>query len=71
MDVGGERDISFQSYDKYPAMMPVDCGHDIVMLMAGKLSGGAGPSSVDGLALGKWLLDYRRSSRLLCKKLSE
>ena len=70
-DVGGEGDLSFPEYEECPAMMPVDCGQDIVMVMAGKLSGGAGPSSVDGLALGKWLLDYGRASQALREEMAE
>ena len=70
-DVEGEGDLSFKSYDKCPAIMPVDCGQDIVMVMAGNLSGDAGPSSVDKLALIKWLLDYGRESQALRKEMAE
>ena len=49
----------------------MDCGQDIVLVMTGKLSGGAGPSGVDGLVIGKWFLDYRRASQVLHEELAE
>ena len=45
--------LSFESYDDVPAEMMVDCDQEIVQGVAGKLRGGAGPSPVDGLTLGK------------------
>ena len=37
---------------------PLDCDQETVQEVGNKLSGGAGPSGVDGLALKHWLLRY-------------
>ena len=40
----------------------MDCDQDILQVAAGKLSGGAGPNSVDGIALKRYLLNYKEHS---------
>ena len=50
--------------------MMVNCDQEIVQGVAGKLRGGAGPSPVDGLTLGEWLLDYRTNPQALCEEMA-
>ena len=62
--------LSFESYDDVPAEMMVDCDQEIVQGVTGKLRGGAGPSPVDGLTLGKWLLNYGTASQALREEMA-
>ena len=42
---------SFEDYPMPREGVPLDCDQSILQVVAGKLSGGAGPNSVDGIAL--------------------
>ena len=57
-------------YDTVPADILVICDQEIVQIVAGKLQGGAGPSPVDGLTLGKWLLNYGTASQALREEMA-
>ena len=69
-DVGKEGWASFEAYDECPTSVPVDCSQEIVSLVAGKMSGGAGPSSVDALMLKNWLLRHGKASQVLREELA-
>ena len=56
---------SFEDYPTPREGVPLDCNQSILQVMAGKLSGGAGPNSVDGIALKKYLLNYKECSLAL------
>ena len=62
--------LSFESYDDVPTEMMVGCDQEIVQGVAGKLRGGAGPSPVDRLTLGKWLLNYGTASQALREEMA-
>ena len=47
-DLEQEDWASFEAYDECPTSIPVDCSQEIVAEVASKVSGGAGPSGVDG-----------------------
>ena len=47
---------SFEDYPPPRDGTPLDCDQETIQEVATKLRGGAGPSSVDGQALGHWLL---------------
>ena len=55
------------SLDAYPnnppEMVPVDITDDVVVAVAGRLSGGAGPGATDLVSLQHWLLRFRAASR--------
>ena len=44
---------AFEEYEEMDCLVELDCTEEIVQDIAGKLQGGAGPSSVDALALKK------------------
>ena len=48
---------------KPPEMVPVDITDDVVLAVAGRLSGGAGPGGNDSISLQHWLLWFRVASR--------
>ena len=50
-DLEQEGWASFEKYDTCKTTIPVDCTEEIVSVVAGKLGGGAGPGSVDAIAL--------------------
>ena len=61
---------AFENYDEMDCFVELDCTEEIVQDIAGKLQGGAGPSSVDALALKKWLLNYGVASQILREELA-
>ncbi|KAL7526623.1 hypothetical protein ACHAXR_001569, partial [Thalassiosira sp. AJA248-18] len=69
-DLEKEDWASFEKYDECPNAIPVDCSAEIVEEVAGKLSGGAGPGSIDALMLKKWLLRYGKASQELREELA-
>ena len=56
---------SFEDYPTPREGVPLDCDQSILQVVAGKLSGGAGPNSVDGIALKRYLLNYKEYSLAL------
>ena len=46
-------------------MVPVDIIDDVVMAVAGRLLGGAGPGGTDSVSLQHWLLRFRAASGAL------
>ena len=62
---------SFEEYTECLDSVPVDCTTEIVEKVAGKLRGGAGPGSVDAIAMGNWLLRHGKFSQLLREELAE
>ena len=65
--------VDWKSFEDYPAPrrgVPVDCDQDIVQGMGGKLSGGAGPNSVDGEAFKRYLLKHGIHSRALHEEMA-
>ena len=60
-DLDQEDWASFEAYDECPTSIPVDCSQEIVAEVASKVSGGAGPSGVDGLMLRSWLLRHGKA----------
>ena len=49
---------AFEEYAEMACHIELDCTEENLQDIARKLQGGAGPSSVDTLALKKWLLNY-------------
>mmetsp|Transcript_6981 Transcript_6981/g.15290 ORF Transcript_6981/g.15290 Transcript_6981/m.15290 type:complete len:118 (-) Transcript_6981:1657-2010(-) len=62
---------SFEGYDECLDSVPVDCLGEIVGEMASKLRGGAGPGSVDAIAMENWLLRHGKSLQILREELAE
>ena len=62
--------MSFKDYVERPGMLAVNCNQEIVQTIAGKLSGGAGPNSVDGKALKGWLLYHGKALQTLSEELA-
>ncbi|KAL7523721.1 hypothetical protein ACHAWF_002319 [Thalassiosira exigua] len=62
--------MSFEEYDECPSAIPLDCTQETVKEVAGKLQGGAGPSSVDAIAGKDWLLHHGRASQELREELA-
>ena len=52
----------FEPYQTVPKAIPVSCSGDAVSKIAPHLSGGAGPSGVDAVALRYWLTRFERAS---------
>ena len=53
------------SFEEYPTPregVSLDCDQGILQVVAGKLSDGAVPNSVDGIALKRYLLNYKEHS---------
>ncbi len=69
-DLEQEGWASFENYDTCNTAIPVNYTEEIVSVVAGKLGGGAGPSSVDAIALKSWLLRYGRASQVLREELA-
>ena len=61
---------AFETYEAMDCFVELDCTEEMVQDIAGKLQGGAGPSSVDALALKKWLLNYGAASQILREELA-
>ena len=61
---------AFEHYDRMECLVELDCTEEIVQDIAGKMQGGAGPSSVDALALKKWLLNHGAASQILREELA-
>ena len=61
---------SFKAYPPPRDGTPLDCDQETVQEVARKLRSGAGPPSVDGQALGHWLLRFGKHSPLLREELS-
>ena len=57
-DLAQEDWASFEEYAECLDSVPVDCTTEIVEKVAGKLRGGAGPGSVDAIAMSNWLLRH-------------
>ena len=70
-DLGQDDWASFEKYATCRESVPVDCTQEMVEEVAGKLQGGAGPSSVDAIAMRKWLLRYGKPSQMLREELAE
>jgi hypothetical protein len=50
--------------------IPVDVTQETVLEVTAKLSGGAGPGSVDALALKKWFTQHGRASQEFCEEVA-
>ena len=61
---------SFEEYLPPRDAIPLDCDQETVQVVGNKPSGGAGPLSVDGVALKQWLLRYGNHSQVLREKLA-
>ena len=61
---------AFETYDRMECLVQLDCTEEIVQDIVEKLQGGAGPSSVDALALKKWLLNHGAASQILREELA-
>ena len=63
------RPLSAACLDAYPgtppAMVPVDITGNVVLAVAGRLSGGAGPGGTDSISLQHWFLWFGAASRAL------
>ena len=60
------------SFEEYPPPRdgtPLDCNQETVQEIGNKVGGGAGPSSVDGLALKHWILQYGKHLQVLREEL--
>ena len=58
--------VCLESYMGSPTeLTPVDITEDMVMAVAGRLSGGAGPGGVDSVSLQHWLLRFGSASTKL------
>ena len=66
-DINAEGWMSFGEYEEGPGMLAVNCDQEIVKTIAGKLSGGAGPNSVDGRTLKDWLIHHGKALQTLRK----
>ena len=62
--------VSFEEYLPPREGTPLDCDQETVQEVATKMRGGAGPSSVDGLAMSHWLLRYGKHSQILREELA-
>ena len=54
-----------------PEMVPVDITNDVVLAVAGRLSGGAGPGGTDSVCLQHWLLSFGSTSGKLRQIVAE
>ena len=61
---------SFEDYPTPREGVPLDCDQSILQVVAGKISGGAGPNSVDGMALKRYLLNYKEYSLALRQEMA-
>ena len=52
-------------YNECLDSVSLDCDQETVMEICGKLSGGAGPFSIDAVTLQMWLLCYVKASQIL------
>ena len=62
--------VSFGDYTERPVMLTVNCDQEIVKTIAGKLSDGAGPDSVDGRTLKDWLIHHGKASQTLREEMA-
>ena len=69
-DIGAEGWMSFEDYEELPGMLSVNCDQEIVKTIAGKLSGGAGPDSVDGKTLKHYLIGHGKASQTLREEMA-
>ena len=69
-DISQEDFAAFEEYEELLESVPVDCDQGMVEEVASRLRGGAGPSSVDALALKNWLLRHGRASQILREELA-
>jgi hypothetical protein len=69
-DLADKEWASFEEYKECEAPIPLDCSAEIVEEVASKLRGGAGPGSVDAIALSNWLLSHGKSSQGLREELA-
>ena len=61
---------SFEEYGECGTSIPLDCSPEIVEEVAAKLRGGAGPGSVDAIAMSNWLLWHGKYSQVLREELA-
>ena len=69
-DLEKEGLASFEDYLPPRDGTPLDCDQGTVQEVGNKLSGGAGPSRVDGLAMSHWLLRDGKHSQILREELA-
>ena len=70
-DLPNPDSVTFTDYGILPDPIPMDCLVDVAEMVAQKLSGGAGCSSVDAALLRSMLLRHGRASAMLREELSE
>ena len=70
-DLSDDGMAAFEEYAELFESLPVDCDAEVVEEVAAKLRGGAGPSSVDAIALKGWLLRHGRASQVLREEMAE
>ena len=61
---------SFEAYEECLTPIPLDCSSEIVEEVASNLRGGAGPGSVDAIAMSNWLLRHGKYSQMLREELA-
>ena len=69
-DLADEEWASFEEYDECGTSIPLDCSPEIVEEVAAKIRGGAGPGSVDAIAMSNWLLRHGKFSQVLREELA-
>ena len=67
-DIEAEGWMTSEDYKERPGVMAVNCNQEIVETIAGNLSGGAGPNSVDGRTLKEWLLYHGKVLQTLARR---
>ena len=70
-DIDAEGWMSFEDYKDRPGMLAVNCDHETVKTIAGKLNRGAGPNSVDGRTLKDWLIYHGKASQTLREEMAQ
>ena len=70
-DVTDEENAVFKEYEELLETVPIDCDAEMVEKVASKLRGGAGPSSVDAIAMKNWLLRHGRALQVLREEMAE
>ena len=62
--------MSFEDHEERPGILAVNCNQEPVKTIAGNLSGGTGPNSVNGRTLKDWLLYHGKASQTLRKEMA-
>ncbi|KAL7476499.1 hypothetical protein ACHAW6_002357 [Cyclotella cf. meneghiniana] len=70
-DLSNPDSVAFTDYGIPPDPIPVDCPVKVAEMVAQKLSGGTGCSSIDAALLRSMLLCHGCASAMLCEELSD